>query len=400
MLAPLYSPSWLIKSTCFSCNKNKTGFSDGDYMGANIIEDSPYDNNVENCGDVTDVMDIAISEQDLYQNCSHNSSNDSGKVQNSVCDTVYTNGIHTDVFGFIPKGPLKLYDGNPTTCNCISDIIRAHLMIKDSGIPNYIGCRIPVASNLKCHIWSQNLQNYWDKQLPDLLQFGFPLDFNRTVQLNSTEQNHKSALENSSHVEKYIAELQHGAILGPFDGKPIHLHTSPLMVRDKQDSDSKRTIMDLSWPKGNSINCGVCKDVYLDTEFRAFRQIKVDPGDIDLLGFKNENKYFLDFSVAFGYRNGSQIFQRCTDAIRFIMSQHGFHHLHDYIYDLIYTGLPSEIHASYNFLQHLLSQLGLDISIKKLVPPSTSVTCLGIQIDTIKRTISIPPGKLQDIVDL
>ena len=235
------------KNTYFSGNKNKTGFSDGDYMGANIIEDSSYDNNVENCGDVTDVMDTAILEQDLYQNCSRNSSNDSGKVQNSVCDTVYTNGIHTDVFGFIPKGPLKLYDGNPTTCNCISDIIRAHLMIKDSGIPNYLGCRIPVASNLKCHIWSQHLQNYWDKELPDLLQFGFLLDFNRTVQLNSTEQNHKSALENSSHVEKYIAEeLQHGAILGPFDGKPIHLHTSPLMVRDKQDSDSKRTIMDLS----------------------------------------------------------------------------------------------------------------------------------------------------------
>ena len=140
-------------------------------------------------------------------------------------------------------------------------------MIKDSGIPNYLGCRIPVASNFKCHIWSQHLQNYWDKQLPDLLQFGFPLDFNCAVKLNSTEQNHNSALENSSHVEKYIAEeLQHGAILGPFDGKPIH-HTSPLMVRDKQDSDSKRTIMDLSWPKGNSVNCGVRKDVYLHMEF-------------------------------------------------------------------------------------------------------------------------------------
>ena len=209
------------------------------------------------------------------------------------------------------------------------------------------------------------------------------------------------ALQNSPHVEKHIAEeLQHffSAILGPFHSKPIQLHTSPLMVRDKQDSDSKTTIMDLSWPKGHSVNLGVRKDVYLDTEFilkypsidritsslkklgpaamiykidisRAFRQIKVDPGDIDLLGFKFENKYFLDLSVTFRYQNGSQIFQRCTDAIRFIMSQHGFPYLHNYIDDLIYTGLPSEIHASYNFLKHLLSQLGLDISIKNLVPP-------------------------------
>ena len=123
---------------------------------------------------------------------------------------------------------------------------------------------------------------------------------------------------------------------------------------------------------------------------RAFRQIKVDPGDIDLLGFKFQNDYFLDLSVAFGYRNGSQIFQRCMDAIRFIMAQHGFPYLYNYIDDLIYTGLPSEIHKSFKVLTELLGKLGLDISVKKLVPPSTSVTCLGIQIDTINRTFSIP----------
>ena len=156
-------PQLADKNTCFSGNKNKTGFSDGDYCGANITDDSSYDNNVENCGDVTDVMDTAILEQDLYQNCSRNSSDYSGKIQNSVCDTVYTNAIRTDVFGFIPKGPLRLYDGNPTNSNSIPDIIMAHLMIKDSGIPNYLGCRIPVPSNLKCHIWSHYLANYWDK---------------------------------------------------------------------------------------------------------------------------------------------------------------------------------------------------------------------------------------------
>ena len=170
--------------------------------------------------------------------------------------------------------------------------------------------------------------------------------------------------------------------------------------------------MDLSWPKGQSVNDGVCKDIYLGTTYilkypsvdsitaslrslcpaamiykidisRAFRQIKIDPGDMDLLGIKFKNK-----------------FQRCTDAIRFIMAQHGFHHLHNYIDDLIYTGLPSEIHKSFAFLTELLHDLGLDISKKKLVPPSTSVTCLGIQINTVARTISIPSEKLHRIVKL
>ena len=210
---------------------------------------------------------------------------------------------------------------------------------------------------------------------------------------------------------------------------PISLHISPLMVRDKPDSDSESTIMDLSWPKGNPVNNGVLEDTYLDTEYllkypsvdritttlkqlgpaamiykvdisRAFRQIKIDPADIDLLGFKLKNKYFLDLSIAFGYHNGSQIFQRCADAICFIMSQHGFHHLHKYIDELIYTGLPSEIHRSYEFLTQLLADLGLDISLKKLVPPTTSITCLGIQIDAIQRTISITHSKLQEIVKL
>ena len=36
------------------------------------------------------------------------------------------------------------------------------------------------------------------------------------------------------------------------------------MVRDKQNSDKKRTIMDLSWPKGFSVNDGVAKINTLD----------------------------------------------------------------------------------------------------------------------------------------
>ena len=102
-----------------------------------------------------------------------------------------------------------------------------------------------------------------------------------------------------------MKELHYKAILGPFDNMPISLHTSPLMVRDKHDSDSKRTIVDLSWSDGNSVNDGILNDMYLDTEYllkyqsvyritttlkqlgpaaminkidisRAFRQIKTD----------------------------------------------------------------------------------------------------------------------------
>ena len=43
-----------------------------------------------------------------------------------------------------------------------------------------------------------------------------------------------------------------------------------------------------------------------------------------------------------------------------------------------------------------MGDLGLTIS-QKLVPPSMQVTCLGVLIDTVKGTISIPPDKLRDV---
>ena len=115
---------------------------------------------------------------------------------------------------------------------------------------------------------------------------------------------------------------------------------------------------------------------------------------------KFQGQYFIDLLVAFGYRHGSKIFQRCTDAIRHIMTVNGFPNLFNYIDDLVYTGLPSNIHQAFDFLNHLLADLGLDISYKKLVPPDKAVICLGILINTIDKTISIPAKKLLEITNI
>ena len=184
--------------------------------------------------------------------------------------------------------------------------------------------------------------------------------------------------------------------------------------------------MDLSWPPNFSVNAGVKKDVYLNTIYslhypsidnitealvklgpaaqlykvdisRVFRHLRVDPADIDLLGFQVDRHHYIDISTPFGFRHGSLFFQRCSDAIRHIMTSHGYRGLFNYIDDLIYTGLPSEIQNSYQFLLNLLQELGLDISRKKLVAPATSVICLGILVDSVNKTISIPEQKLQEI---
>ena len=129
----------------------------------------------------------------------------------------------------------------------------------------------------------------------------------------------------------------------------------------------------------------------------AFCHIKVDPADYDLLGLEWGGHY-VETCVPFETRHGSQIFQRLSDGVRFAMRQKGYV-IVDYIDDYVGVGVLSIANASYLALIDLMNDLGLTISQKKLVSPSTKVTCLGVLIDTVNGTISIPPEKLRDITD-
>ena len=173
-----------------------------------------------------------------------------------------------NAFGVIPLSPLMLYQGPKTNSTAAYDILALHKIVKSSNCPNYMGIQIPVSSKLNIKNWKYYLADYWDKQLVDLLEFGCPLDFDRKCELHSTEENHASGRDHAYDIQCYIQEeLKHGAMLGPFDQKPIPLHISPFMTRKKPDSEVRRTIVDLSCPKNFSVNAGVVKDKYLGSSF-------------------------------------------------------------------------------------------------------------------------------------
>ena len=198
-------------------------------------------------------------------------------------------------------------------------------------MPIYLGLGIPIPTQLKVDCWRFYLREYFDQQLPDLIEFSFPLDFNRICVLVQTLDSHTLANEYPDQVHKYIQEeMSHDAMLGPFDVPPFKLHVSPFMTREKVGSKTRRTIIDLSWPKGLSVNDGVSNSVYLDTHFelkystidlmvsrlnalgptakifkidisRAFRHVRIDPGNIDLLGLRFRD--YADLVQSFtGYR--------------------------------------------------------------------------------------------------
>ena len=125
-------------------------------------------------------------------------------------------------FGFILLGEFCLSDS--TEVNHLAEYypITTHNIIKQFKKPNYLGARLKVDSQLNLDEWKIELVGYWDTdQLIDLLQIGFPLDFNRNSPLKWEGSNHKSATDYPEDIEAYLREeLQFKAIVGPFDQHP------------------------------------------------------------------------------------------------------------------------------------------------------------------------------------
>ena len=329
-------------------------------------------------------------------------------------------------FGFIPLGDLDVPPtSSPVDVN--TDPLTLHKTIKASGKYNFKECQINVKSQLNPDVWDSLLLGYWDSQLPFLIRFGFPLDFDRQCTLESHSDNHTSAKNYPQDVQAYLnEEIQYNAILGPFDEPPLDdLHTSPFMTREKSNSANRRVIIDLSFPQGRSVNAGSAKDIYLGTPFalklptidhitnrvrklgrccmiykidikRAFRHVKLDRKDYDLLGLR-QDKWFLDTCLLFGFRHGSALFQHLSDAVHHMMHQRG-HDVINYIDDILGIELRSRVDASFDALSSLLERLGFEISQNKLIRPSTCVNCLGILVNTENFTLSVPPQKLQEIL--
>jgi len=330
-------------------------------------------------------------------------------------------------FGFIPHKPLPVLSPATLAPATNSDTTLPYFL-HGAKFPNCIGMGIPIQTAFNIQRWELLLSSYWDHQLIQFIKYGFPLDLAVPSAFSpaSVVTNHTSALQYSAHVQRFLqTEVELGAILGPFSEPIQGLHCSPMLSRPKSGSNDRRIIVDLSWPAGGSLNDCVESNVYMGTPFtlkfpvvddildrikslrgecllykvdlkRAFRQLKIDPRDTLFTGLHFDSKYFIDLSVPFGYKHGSALCQRVTDAIRYIMHSHGYY-IFNYIDDLIGCDHPSIATESFNFLNELLADLGLPISKEKLCQPSKSVVCLGIIIDIDKGIITIPSDKLDSV---
>ena len=72
----------------------------------------------------------------------------------------------------------------------------------------------------------------------------------------------------------------------------------------------------------------------------------------------------------------------------------------NYIDDLIGNATVSQAEPAFKKLYNLLQELGLTISEGKLVTPTNKCVCLGIEVDTINSTLSIPQQKMTEILSI
>ena len=303
-----------------------------------------------------------------------------------------------------------------------------------SGLPNYKGCRISLPFNkLNIPLWRELLADYKDYVVCDFLEFGFPLDFDKSVNLSVNERrNHKGARDFPEFVNRYLcAEVEKSRIAGPFQINPlsIPIMVSPLNSVPKQSSDERRVIVDLSWPLGEgSVNSGISKEFYLQEKIeshyasveevcqmvleigkgaliykrdlrQAYRQFRVDPADYYLLGYFWNSCYYFDTVLAMGQRNAGVGCSRVANAIMFIHSKNGYCGT-CYLDDLIGVSQPFLASDAYNNLGTLLHQLGLEENMPKGCPPAVSQTVLGVVINTETMTISVTEERMIEINDL
>ena len=150
--------------------------------------------------------------------------------------------------------------------------------------------------------------------------------------------------------------------MGPFDKPPIEsLHTSPFITRGKPGSDSGRVIIDLSYPQGEAVNAGVAGDTYLGSQFmRTLPSIEYITHKVRELG-KGSLIYKIDISSTFRH-------------IKFAPADYnllGLHFNSNYISICLCQVNPSQADKSFEALNSLLAELGLDIRAKKLIHPTT-----------------------------
>ena len=139
----------------------------------------------------------------------------------------------------------------------------------------------------------------------------------------------------------------------------------------------------------------------------AYRTVYIHPNNYRATGlkwkFQNSNKctYMVDTRLPCGGRRAPDIFHRLIQAVKRMMARHGYKAIVVYLDDFLVTGATlAECFEIFNCLLELLQSLGFSINWKKVVPPTQCLIFLGVLINTVSQSMSLPHDKLVVLQEL
>ena len=262
------------------------------------------------------------------------------------------------------------------------------------------------------------------------IEHGFRVGFERPRPLCSATGNCPSANAHPQVITEYIEkEVGLGRFLGPFSGQnaPPGIHLNKFGVIPKGHTPGTwRLITDLSSPRGQSVNDGIaprlCSLRYVTVDEiaavaaalgrgtliakldiqSAYRIVPVHPDDRQLLGVRWQGNMYVDAMLPFGLRSAPKIFTAIADALEWVIRRRGVQHVWHYIDDFIMCGpaASTECARALDTSLAVCRQLGVPISARKVEGPATDITVLGIRVDTVAQTLSLPEDKLRRLQQL
>ena len=280
------------------------------------------------------------------------------------------------------------------------------------------------------------LDQYPDKsaalRLREGFTFGFKLGYSGSRKGREAD-NLKSAVgDPDTVIQKLSKEIKLGRIAGPFQDMPFsNLIISPVGLVPKSEPGKFRLIHNLSFPEGGSINDGIdrelCKVQYANFDDAvnlvvrvgkgalmakadiesAFRLLPINPADFHLLGIKVDGQYYIDKALPMGASCSPAYFELFSTFLEWVVKKVGsFDLICHYMDDFFIVGgalddkshIPSCQTSVMNF-ESVCADLGVPLAANKSVGPSTSLVFLGLEIDSIRQIVSVPPDKLVKITD-
>ena len=225
-------------------------------------------------------------------------------------------------------------------------------------------------------------------------------------------------------VESYLTEeRQQGRLVSVGsrrEADKLGVHCSPFGVIPKKGRQNKwRLIIDLSAPEGHSVNDGIWHQqraviavvpISGQSHVRSPGQrqrhvagqdghttgVQVHPDDRHLLGVEWKGEVLVDTVLPFGLRSAPLLFTAVGDALQWIMEMRGVSWAGHYIDNFVTMGAAGgqECGANLREMECTCTMLGMPVEPSKTEGPATTISFLGLELDTRELVLRLPVDKL------